>query len=151
MTLALSRTISIGSGVSGTFDTQGYTMTVAVPISGAGGNLVKIGTGALVSDRQQRLHGHDHDLRGYAAIGQRWQYWGPALERAVTDNGMLAFSRSDSGMSFSQHHYRQWLGSPDRHGNRGLDRQQQLQRWHEYHGGNLQLGNSAALGSRRAA
>ena len=100
LTLALSRTISIASGVSGTFDTQGYTMTVAVPITGAGGNLVKIGSGLLALTASNTYTGTTTVSNGTLEIGNGGNTGSLSSSSSVTDNSVLAFSRSDSGLSF---------------------------------------------------
>jgi fibronectin-binding autotransporter adhesin len=46
--LASTRNINIASGVTGTFDSDGNTFTIAGVINGGGGNLNKVGAGTLI-------------------------------------------------------------------------------------------------------
>ena len=73
--LPATRGISLGSGATGTLDTQGHTgLTVAGVISGPG-NLAVTGGQTVVLTRREHLHGRHHGQRHHA-LGRQWRQRG---------------------------------------------------------------------------
>ena len=92
--LNASRTININSGVAATFDTQGYSMTVAGGINGSGG-VAEIGGGALVLSGNNAYAGPTTVNAGTLQIGNGTSGEGLTSSITMSNNAAVVFNHSD--------------------------------------------------------
>ena len=92
--LARTRAISLQAG-GGTIDTNGFNMTIARAISGAGG-LTKIGDGTLILTDDNSYTGITAINGGILQLGNGGTTGMIAGDVALSNNAILAFSRSDN-------------------------------------------------------
>lgn len=92
LSLAPTRAVSITSA-NGTIDTQGFTTQLGQGISGAGA-LTKAGSGTLVLNGANTYTGGTTISAGTLQLGSGGT--SGSIVGNVTDNGMLAFDRSDA-------------------------------------------------------